>query len=82
VAAQGERFEGSRRWYRGRIVAALRALPPGGTLGLEDLGRQVKPDFSPAEVPWLREIAQALAREGLADLDERPDGTASLSLPR
>jgi hypothetical protein len=49
---------------------------------LEDLGRQLKPDFSPAEVPWLREIAQALAREGLAELDERPDGTASLSLPR
>ncbi|MGH2371740.1 MAG: hypothetical protein ACRDI2_26505, partial [Chloroflexota bacterium] len=79
-AERAERFEGSRRWYRGRIVDALRALPGGATLSLEALGRELKPDFSPADAPWLIELAQALARDGLVELAER-DGALRLSLP-
>ncbi|HEX2186677.1 MAG TPA: A/G-specific adenine glycosylase, partial [Chloroflexota bacterium] len=63
-----ERFEGSRRWYRGRIVDALRALPAGAALPLETLGRQLKPDYSPADHTWLLDLAGALARDGLIEL--------------
>ncbi len=63
-----EAFVGSRRYYRGRIVAALRALPDGAALDLEQLGPQVKTDFSPADdLPWLRELVAGLARDGLVE---------------
>ncbi|MDQ3700349.1 MAG: A/G-specific adenine glycosylase [Chloroflexota bacterium] len=75
-----ERFEGSRRWYRGRIVDALRALPPGVVLSLEDLGLQIKPDFSPDDRAWLLDLAAALARDGLVEVAER-DGGVVLTLP-
>ncbi len=62
-------FVGSRRWYRGRIVDALRALPPGATLPLAELGPLLKPGFTPDELPWLRELAASLARDGLLALE-------------
>ncbi|MEK7216158.1 MAG: A/G-specific adenine glycosylase, partial [Chloroflexota bacterium] len=48
------KFAGSRRYYRGRIVAALRALPPGQSMPLRRLGEVVKPGFTIADEPWLR----------------------------
>ncbi len=33
------KFEGSARYWRGRIVDALRALPPGGSIGIAELRR-------------------------------------------
>jgi A/G-specific adenine glycosylase len=87
-AAPGPRFEGSRRWYRGRIVDALRTLPPGASLTLEALGAQVKPDYGPADQEWLLELVQALARDGLIDLagqdagqDAGQEGETRVSLP-
>jgi A/G-specific adenine glycosylase len=83
-----ERFEGSRRWYRGRIVDALRALPLAATMSLTELARQVaQPDATSADapaadLPWLLELARALARDGLVDLQEPEDGPPTLSLPR
>ena len=61
-------YQGSRRWLRGRIVDALRALPLGATLPLAELGPRVKPDYVPADEPWLRELVEGLARDGLAAL--------------
>jgi A/G-specific adenine glycosylase len=74
------RFEGSRRWYRGRIVDALRALPAGESLALESLGRQIKPDYAPGDRDWLLELTAALARDGLVAVVER-EGAVSVSLP-
>ncbi len=74
------RFEGSRRWYRGRIVDALRALPPGASLTLEALGAQVKPDDVPADREWFLDLVRALARDGLIDLTEQ-EGDTRVSLP-
>ena len=88
LARSPERFEGSRRWYRGRIVDALRALAPAATMSLTELARQVAaPDAASAEaaaadLPWLLELARALARDGLVDLQEPGDGIPTLSLPR
>ena len=46
-APKSEPFEGSRRWYRGRILASLRALPRGETIALSRLGPQLRADFAP-----------------------------------
>jgi A/G-specific adenine glycosylase len=61
-------FEQTSRYYRGRIVAALRELPAGAALPLATLGPRVKPDYTEADLPWLRELARGLARDGLARL--------------
>jgi A/G-specific adenine glycosylase len=62
-------FVGSNRWYRGRVVDALRALPHGESLPLAELGPRVRPDYTPADEPWLRNLLAALARDGLAELE-------------
>ncbi len=58
-------FVGSNRYYRGRIVDALRQAPPDSPLALDELGRRIKPDFGDADLPWLRGLVDALARDGL-----------------
>lgn len=58
-------FAGSSRYYRGRVLAALRDLGPDGSLSLEDLGRAVKPDYVSGEVEWLAGLVGRLAAEGL-----------------
>jgi A/G-specific adenine glycosylase len=61
-----EPYLGSRRWYRGKIIDALRdhtALP------LARLGPLIKPDYREADATWLRELVDGLARDGLATLE-------------
>lgn len=66
-----EPFIGSRRWYRGRVIATLRALPTGTALPLSELGRQVRPDFSPNHEPWSQQLVSDLARDGLLVITEQ-----------
>jgi A/G-specific adenine glycosylase len=63
-------YAGSNRFYRGRVIEALRSLPAGATIALRDLGRQVKQGFGDDELPWLREIVAGLARDGLLALED------------
>jgi A/G-specific adenine glycosylase len=63
-------FEQTSRYFRGRIVDALRELLPGAALPLATLGPRIKPDYSDADLPWLRKLAQGLARDGLARLND------------
>jgi A/G-specific adenine glycosylase len=66
--ARAEPFESTTRFYRGRIVEALRALPadePAG-LPLAELGPIVREGFTPENLPWLRELVESLQRDGLA----------------
>ncbi len=79
---EGERFEGSRRWFRGRIVAALRDVPAGESLDLSELGERVKPGFGAEELPWLQELVAALARDGLIELTESEGKAPRAALPR
>lgn len=58
-------FVGSRRWYRGRLIDALRALPPAEAMPLDELGPRVRDGFGAADLPWLRDLAAGLARDGL-----------------
>jgi A/G-specific adenine glycosylase len=66
--AKTEPFETTTRFYRGRIVEALRALPvdePEG-IPLPELGLKVREDFTSDNLPWLRELVDGLQRDGLA----------------
>ncbi len=66
-APKAEPFEGSRRWYRGRILASLRTLPSGETIPLARLGPQLRADFAPDHVAWLADLLLALANDGLVE---------------
>jgi A/G-specific adenine glycosylase len=68
-----ERFVGSRRYYRGRV---LRALTGAHSLRLRTLGEQVKDGFATTDLPWLRALLADLEREGLIALDARHDRAA------
>lgn len=68
-------YAGSSRFYRGRIIEALRQLPPGQALPLAALGPQIKADFDMADHPWLQNLVDGLARDGLL---LREDDTARL----
>lgn len=58
-------FAGSNRYYRGRAIDALRALPAGQSLALQALGPALKPDFAARDQPWLDTLVAGLARDGL-----------------
>ena len=66
-------FAGSQRFFRGRVVAALREMEPAehdaGIL-LTELGPRVKPTFEDADLPWLRQLVRDLERDGLAAVAE------------
>lgn len=73
-------FVGSNRYYRGRLVKQLRALAPGETISLAQLGPRVKPEFDlvyqssgveePDDISWLRGLVRGLVRDGLAELHD------------
>ncbi len=63
-------FLGSTRYYRGRVMQALSA---GTSARVAALGRQVKDGFGISDEPWLRDILQGLARDGLIRIDRARD---------
>lgn len=68
-------FEGSSRYYRGRVIAALRELPAGESIDLGALGPRVRPDYQaeqPEHIDWLRQVVEGLHRDGLAQVAEDP----------
>jgi len=77
-------WQGSTRYYRGRIVAALGTLAPGERLGLPALLTRVKPEGDPAgpdDLAWLRDLVARLAADGLAAAHETSAGDVEVSLP-
>ncbi|HEV7664373.1 MAG TPA: A/G-specific adenine glycosylase [Chloroflexota bacterium] len=74
-SASGEAFRGSRRYYRGRLVDAVRGLPDGGSIGFAELVAQVAalPDYGRVQA-----LAQQLVRDGLLSVDD--DGRARLPI--
>jgi A/G-specific adenine glycosylase len=65
---RAEPFESTTRFYRGRIVEALRALPADEPAGIPftELGARVREGFTSENLPWLRELVDGLQRDGLA----------------
>ncbi len=54
-----------RRYYRGRVIEALRNINHDGSISARHLGPLVKPGFKLWELPWLHGILRQLEREGL-----------------
>lgn len=67
-------FAGSTRFYRGRIVDRLRAVPPGVTVSLDEVGSSIRDAFSPEQRPWLLDLLSALAADGLLRLEPDSSG--------
>ena len=62
-------FAGSDRYFRGRIVAALRSAGDSG-VQMDEIGTGIKDDFGgPADQEWLITIIDGLVRDGLATVD-------------
>jgi A/G-specific adenine glycosylase len=63
-----EPFASTTRFYRGRIVEALRALPADELEGipLAELGSKVREGYTSEDLPWLRNLVEGLQRDGLA----------------
>ncbi len=66
-------FEGSNRYYRGRLVDSLRQAEGAG-VALSVLGPLVRADYSPEQVEWLRGLVRDLERDGLAKVAEPKAG--------
>lgn len=69
-------FAGSNRYYRGRILAALREHDAASADGipLSTLGARVKPDYADGDRPWLYGVVAGLAKDGLAAIAEETPG--------
>jgi A/G-specific adenine glycosylase len=59
-------WHGSTRFWRGRIVDALRDLPPGRSLALKILPHTIANGHAPPSPALVRELVSALERDGLA----------------
>ena len=63
-------FAGSNRFYRGRVVAALREPGSAAGVSIAKLGTLVREGFTGADEPWLFELVRGLERDGLALIAE------------
>lgn len=82
-----EPFVGSNRYYRGRVIASLRAVG-GGAVPISVLGPDVRADYSDDHHEWLLQVVRGLERDGLARVAETSppysggdDGDPLISLP-
>jgi A/G-specific adenine glycosylase len=64
--ASQPRFAGSSRYFRGRVLDALRTLPSGRAISIDELVRRVEPG---CEETRLRGLVDRLAAEGLVVCD-------------
>ncbi len=66
-------FHESNRYFRGRVVDALRDHRETG-ITLAELGPMLRPAYSDSDAPWLIELVEGLERDGLAKVAEEPAG--------
>lgn len=64
-------FEQTNRYFRGRIMDALREHEGEG-VELAEVGSIIRADFSNTHYPWLLELVQALERDGLLVIGDPP----------
>jgi A/G-specific adenine glycosylase len=69
------KYEGSARWYRGRIVALLRALPKGERVAVDRLPALIVNGYDALPPASVLELLGGLERDGLASV---VDGAVSL----
>jgi A/G-specific adenine glycosylase len=56
-----------QRYWRGRVVDALRNLTNGKMVRIEQLGRAINDDFQTTELRWLRGIVATLQRDSIVE---------------
>jgi A/G-specific adenine glycosylase len=61
-------FAGSNRYYRGRLIELLRAASDNSIV-VDQIGRLLKPEYTPEDRPWLRTMIEGLVRDGLLEVD-------------
>lgn len=66
------RYEGSNRYYRGRVLAALREAPEEG-VPLRELGEGLREGFAEQDLPWLRHVVESLEKDGLVRVSSAMD---------
>ncbi len=68
-------FHSSNRYFRGRIIDALRALEAQQSLDLASLGPQVQPEWlgNEADLTWLAKLVAGLAQDGLLIWQQQPE---------
>jgi A/G-specific adenine glycosylase len=66
-ARQVQPYTSTNRYFRGRIVDLLRTQPAGQRVSLTELGLQIKPTFSQDDLPWIQNLVDGLAKDGLLD---------------
>ncbi len=82
IAERATPYVASNRFYRGRLVAALRDAPNDAALALNELGPRLKDDWTADDAAWLAGVAQGLANDGLIILLEGESGdTLRVKLP-
>jgi A/G-specific adenine glycosylase len=64
--ASPPRFAGSSRYFRGRVLDALRALPSGRAISIDKLAQRIAPG---CEVARLRGVLERLVADGLVARD-------------
>ncbi|MGB8346785.1 MAG: A/G-specific adenine glycosylase [Ktedonobacteraceae bacterium] len=69
---QAQPFTSSNRYFRGRIIDLLRSQPPDSRISLAVLGTHIKQEFGDDDLPWLQQLVEGLAKDGL--LDYAPEG--------
>lgn len=70
-------FTSTNRHYRGQTLRVLGAQPGNIGLGLAALGPLIKPDYTAADYPWLRDLVAALHRDGLVAMRPVPDSATA-----
>jgi A/G-specific adenine glycosylase len=63
-------FSGSNRFYRGRVVDALRSDEGAAGIPIAALGPLVREGYTTADEPWLYDLVRGLERDGLAEVAE------------
>lgn len=72
AAYQAQPFTSSNRYFRGRIIDLLRSQPADSRIPLAALGTYIKQGFGDDDLPWLQQLVEGLAKDGL--LDYAPEG--------
>lgn len=67
---QTQPFTSTNRYFRGRIVDLLCAIPAGERMTLVTLGPKIKPTFYDDDLSWLQKVIDGLVKDGLVDCAE------------
>ena len=68
---QSQPFTSTNRYFRGRIVDILRSLPAEQYMPLATVGATIKADFRDEDMPWLQQLVQKLAQDGLLAISDK-----------